>query len=63
MSEFMGVLKGNYEAKVSTKFIKCYDLCDLVPFLQLKKRGKQSWRSVSFSTTLPWMLFIFLHSL
>ena len=28
----------------------CGALCDLVPFLQFKKREKHSWRSVTFSS-------------
>ena len=29
--------------------IKCDALCDLVPFVQFKKRKKHPWRSVNFS--------------
>ena len=30
-------------------FLNCDALCDLVPFVQLKKREKHSWRSFTFS--------------
>ena len=30
----------------------CDSLCDLVPFVQFKKREKYPWRSVTFTKTL-----------
>ena len=48
-------------------FRTCDALCDLVPFVQFKKREKHLWRSVNFSkvarfteiNTPPWMFFTF----
>ena len=44
----------------------CGALCDLVPFVQFKKREKHPWRSVNFSAcnftkinTPPWEFFMF----
>ena len=33
----------------SKKFLICGALCDLVPFVQFKKREKHPWRSVNVS--------------
>ena len=46
----------------------CDALCDLVPFVQFKKREKHSWRSLTFSkvrdftksNTPAWVFFTFL---
>ena len=36
-------------------------MCDLVPFVQFKKREKHPWRIVTFkSNTPPWVFFTFL---
>ena len=46
--------------------IKCDTLRDLVPFVQIKKREKHPWGSVTFSevasckrNTPPWVFFMF----
>ena len=62
--------------KILHCFIICDALCDLVPFVQFKKREKHPWRSVNFSKvaglklkacnftksdTPPWVFFTFLN--
>ena len=42
-------LTGKLHFLCSDQKTKCDDLCDLVPFIQFKKREKHSWRSVTFS--------------
>ena len=56
-----------FETILAGKFrmLICDALCDLVPFIQIKKRAKHPWRSVNFScnftkiNTPPWVFFTF----
>ena len=41
------------------KLVICDALREFVPFVQIKKREKHPWRSVTFKKIPPWVFFTF----